>query len=207
MPSAWGPYPDEDAAIAAGYMLAGVLRPSWSNAARLMATAIGYAESRFGVTPDWQFPDGTPSYNWGAVVAVGNAGTISHGDHDKDGKPVTYKFAAFVRPQDGFEFWASRWPGQLPAQGGNARAVSKAMFDAHWFTGTKGTIDDRIEAYAKLIVGASQHVASRLLIPNTVTLGGAIAHTGGKKSGGAATAIFFLVVLAALGGRASHRWI
>ncbi len=122
------------------------------------------------MTSDWLMPDGSPSYNWGAVVGKGTAGTIAHADRTADNKSTTSNFAAFHTPEEGFEFWASRWE-KIPkgtgaalkaAADGNARGVAEAMYAACWFTGTSGTDAERIDAYAKVILGAAQHVVPLL---------------------------------------------
>jgi hypothetical protein len=160
--SDWGPYASEHDAVEGSWLMVRAMRPTWTPSAALVATAIGYAESRFGVTPDWQLPDGSPSFNWGATVGAGDRGSLEHADHDKNGKPVVYKFRAYWTPNDGFDFWARNWPAVDAAQSGDARAVSRRMYEAHWFTGTKGSDADRVEAYAKVIDGAARHVQALL---------------------------------------------
>lgn len=160
----WGPYADEREAVEASFLMVRGAHPEWTPAGWLVATAIGWTESRFGVTPDWQFPDGTPSFNWGAAVGTGGKGHLEHPDKDKDGKPIVSQFAAFFTPEDGLTYWLHAMPPEAikAAQQGNARGVSEAMYAHCLFTGTKGADADRIDAYAQLIVGAAGHVRSFL---------------------------------------------
>lgn len=161
--SGWGPYASEADAVNQSADVIDRVKPDWSDEQKQVALAIGWAESRFGVTKDWLMPDGTPSWNWGATVAKGTRGTISHGDHTADAKPTTYQFAAFNTPEEGFKFWADRFPKAAleAAKEGNARGVSEGMYAACWFSGTcPPSCSDaaRIDAYAKVIVGAAAHV-------------------------------------------------
>lgn len=178
--SSWGPYVDERDAINKSADVIDRVRPDWTPEAKQVALAIGYEESRYGVTKDWLIPNASaagemvPSYNWGAIMGKGDAGVITHADHTADNKPVTYSFAAFSSPEAGFEYWASRWekiPRSSPgatlkaASTGNARGVSEAMYAACWFSGTcppSCTDDQRIDAYANVIVGAAKHVVPLL---------------------------------------------
>jgi hypothetical protein len=79
------------------------------------------------------------------------------------------------------------------AQGGSARDVSRAMYNAHWFTGTKGSDADRIEAYAKVIEGAASHVAKVLGVHNDVV----IAKSGDKPSTTSRGGAFLVILLVA----------
>lgn len=197
--SSWGPYADEREAINKSADVIDRVRPDWPAEAKQVALAIGYEESRYGVTKDWLIPNASapgemvPSYNWGAIMGKGDAGQITHADHTADGKPVNYTFAAFSSPDAGFEYWASRWekiPRSAPgatlkaASVGNARGVSEAMYAACWFSGTcppSCTDDQRIDAYAKVILGAAQHVVPMLdLGPDTE---GDVAVTLGERLG------------------------
>lgn len=177
-PSPWGPFANEADAIRAAYDDVGFVHPEWTEGQKQIAVAIGWAESRLGVTPDFQFKTGDPSWNWGAVVASQkqiDAGMfITHADHTADNKPTTMKFAAFLNQTEGFEYWADRWPGLAAAKDGNARGVAEAMYASCWFSATCPpycTDATRIEAYAQIILGASQKVAKTLGIPLAVTIG------------------------------------
>src|SRR5271157_2486227 len=106
--------------------------PGLDRATRQMALAIGWFESNYGVTSDWccssshpcctgpaygqyattcpssspGFLDGTPSYNWGATIAVGSLPYFLHGDHHADGSPSIQRFSVHSSPEDGFSyFW------------------------------------------------------------------------------------------------------
>jgi hypothetical protein len=177
--SPWGPYKDENDAIGWSWMNVGNVAVDWSEAARQIALAIGYAESRFGVTPDWQFDDGRPSYNWGAMVAsadmIARGEFLEHADHDAKGTPVRYRFGAHPSASDGIARWVRLLPKDAvaAAQVGDARGVAAAMYRAHWYTGTAGTDADRIAAYAKMIHGAAAHTTKALGIASLVKLEGA----------------------------------
>jgi hypothetical protein len=182
-PSTWGPYADERAAINASADVIDRVKPDWNDAQKQVALAIGWAESRYGVTKDWLMPDGSPSWNWGATVAKGTAGTIPHADHTADNKPVTWNFAAFHTADEGFKFWADRFPkaALAAAADGNARGVSEGMYAACWFSGTcppSCTDAARIDAYAKVILGAAKHVMPLVDTDGEGTGGGSILELG-----------------------------
>jgi hypothetical protein len=170
----WGPYADEKEAVLASMDVIDEVRPDWPDAAKKIALAIGWAESRFGLPPDWQFPpgpgrpEGAPSYNWGAMVMTGSAGTLPHADHTADGKPVTWGFAAWNTAEEGFGAWARMMerPGLAPAlkamREGNALGVAEGMYADCLFSGTcppDCSDTARIERYGKLILGAVKHLA------------------------------------------------
>lgn len=167
-PSPWGPYANEKEAVLASMDVIDAVRPDWPDAAKKIGLGIGWAESRFGVTPDWQFPSGNPSWNWGAMVMKGNAGTIKHPDHEAMGKATTYDFAAWNTAEDGFRAWANMMeqarlaPALAAMKEGNARGVAEGMYAACLFSGTcppDCSDTQRIERYAQLILGAVGHLA------------------------------------------------
>jgi len=205
----WGPFASEAEATRASWetvrsegtrwaMSSGGV---WNDAASVIALAIGYAESRFGVTPDWQYPDGTPSWNWGAMIVYPYTTTdptkfITHGDHTADNKPTTLKFASYPDAAAGIRRWVTQLPkaSKAAAIKGDAYGVAKGMYDAHWFSSVCPpfcTDEARIGSYASVIKGASARVTSTLGIPNPVvgapSSSGAIGNvtaTPGDSSGG-----------------------
>lgn len=191
-PAPWGPYANEKAAVLASMDVIDEVRPDWPDAAKKIALAIGFAESRFGVTPDWQFPDGTPSWDWGAMVMKGTRGTLPHPDHTADGKPVTWGFAAWNTPQEGFAAWARMMerPGLAPAlaamKAGNATGTAEGMYADCLYSGTcppDCSDKARIERYGKLIVGAVKHLAPLgEWTPDEVTIGSMVGLKLGKCS-------------------------
>jgi len=162
-------------------------QPSLNAAARQIALAIGLLESGYGVDGSWVFEDGTKSYNWGALVGKGTAGSIDHGDKTADGAPTSYLFKAFRSMDEGFDAFFATWSrGDIsgighpevvhetttlpPASRGDARGVATTMYAHGYYTGVKGTADDRIDAYANAIVGAARTVANAIGEPLAVTL-------------------------------------
>lgn len=166
----WGPYGSEAAAIFESNRVIQKVWPDANPAQRQMALAIGWAESRFGVTPDWQFPDGTPSYNWGAVTSVGGQKSLPHADHDAAGNPITQGFAAYGSAEGGFSAFLNVW-GKLAgsaAATGDAVLVAAIMYDRHYYTGTSGDRTARVRAYAGMIGGGAAKVAAALGESNAV---------------------------------------
>jgi len=161
--------------------------------ARQMAIAIGFLESCFGLPglhcgDSWQKEDGTPSYNWGALVGSGTDGSIEHKDNAPDGTPVVYNFKAFNTMGEGFSAFLSTWARSdvsgdktIPheetvldaATRGDAYNVAKTMYAHRYYGGTPtgagawhpsmGSDDERrIQTYANAIVGAARTVAGAL---------------------------------------------
>lgn len=165
----WAPYADEKAAVLASMDVIDNVRPDWDDRAKKIALAIGWAESRFGLAAGgFAFKDGTPSWNWGAMVMTGNAGTILHGDHLPDGAKTTWAFAAWKTPEDGFAAWARMMerpglaPGLAAMQVGNARGMAEAMYaDCLYSSTCPPDCSDaaRIDSYAKIIIGSVRHLA------------------------------------------------
>lgn len=175
----WGPYDDEEQTTHAIDSLLQAVVPDWTRTGQLGLLGIFYGESRYGVTPDWQYPDGTPSWNMGAVIRGTSAGpTLPHPDHDAMGKPITQAFAAFPNPTEAIQYYVRNFQklkgGVEAMQAGNARAVAEAMYASCWFSGTcppSCTDAARIEAYARAIVGQTSHVAKVLGETSKMQLG------------------------------------
>lgn len=124
--------------------------------------AIAWGETRFSDPSSWG-----DSHNWGAVTynprrgePFASWGYIEHGDHDANGNAVTYKFQRYPSDLEGVKDKlriALRTPAERAAvelSSGVPEALAAAMFDAGYYTGTKGTREDRIAAYASMIRGA-----------------------------------------------------
>jgi hypothetical protein len=142
---------------------------------RQIVLAIGLFESGYGLSGSWLKADGSPSYNWGALVGSGTAGSIDHGDRDRDGNPYTTPFMAFHTMRQGFERFMKTFakPDQLAAaERGSARDTAAAMYRHGYFTGVKGSDADRINAYAGAILNTSKQIAQTLGEPLAVSLKG-----------------------------------
>lgn len=149
--------------------------PQLNRAQRHEAIAIGNFETGFGVSGSWLFDDGTPSYNWGGLVGKGTNGSLTHGDRAPDGTPVTYGFQAFNSMDEGFRAFLKTWsraPGDSldAASEGDAIGTARAMYGHHYFGGTKGTDEDRIQLYGHGIYNGAVEVANVLGEPVSVSL-------------------------------------
>jgi len=139
--------------------------PSMNDAERQIVLAIGLLESGFGVSGRWLKPDGEPSYNWGAVVGKGTDGSVFPGDKDASGTPTSPPFKAFNTMAEGYKsFYGTfaKTDTNAAAMKGDALGTARAMYGHHYFTGTKGTDEERIRLYAGAIVGAARQVAAAL---------------------------------------------
>jgi hypothetical protein len=169
--------------------------PGISRPVRQMVLAIGWFESNYGVTSDWLMPDGSPSNNWGAVIAVGNQNYIIHGDTDRIGRPATQRFAAFNTPEEGvLNFWRA-WakPDTLAAaQQGSSQGVATAMYRHSYYSGASGDDATRIWGYASAIYNWSANVAS--------ALGESLAVQPPSAKPGGRIATSFPIIRLALGG-------
>lgn len=177
---------------------------------RQIVLAIGWLESRYGLTSDWQLPNGSPSYNWGALVYTGaSPGRLDHGDKKADGTGTVYSFAAYNSAADGFRAFLATWKRAdtfAAASAGNATATAAAMYGHGYFTGAGGTANDRIAAYAKAILSSAELVANTLGEPIAVTLGG----SSGGLPGGMGTAVALGLAIAVAEWAlliASRRWL
>lgn len=122
---------------------------------------IAWGESRFGSTVDW----GT-SNNWGAVTFhIKKYGYISHGD-SYEGKATIYKFQAYPTQQDGCHgFLEVLFRGSVPVVLGGTSLpadLAAAMYANRYYTGIVGTTEQKVEAYAGLILRGSRYVLRML---------------------------------------------
>jgi len=146
--------------------------PQLNRAQRHEAIAIGNFETGFGVSGTWLFDDGTPSYNWGGLVGTGTRGPLTHGDVAPDGTPVKYGFQAFNSMDEGFRAFLRTWSKADTldaASDGDAIGTARAMYGHHYFGGTKGTDEDRIQLYGKGIYNGSVEAAKILGEPISVS--------------------------------------
>lgn len=135
-------------------------------AMRQVIGGLGEAESRYGIIIPWirQLPDGSweRSWNYGATVGEGDAGHVVVTDHDANGKEIKVNFQAWSHPSLGLDGFLKRWLGNATnaaamtaaAKAGNVREVARLMYARGYYTGTSGTADDRINAYARMLYGA-----------------------------------------------------
>jgi hypothetical protein len=75
----------------------------------------------------------------------------------------TYKFARFTSDVEGAKGFLralvkGRVAGILADPNATARDLAAAMYENHYYTGTTGTADDRINAYAGLITNGAAKV-------------------------------------------------
>jgi hypothetical protein len=164
----WAPFGSREAAIrAAADALRGLLGSSSPDTVPLVqiAVGIGLAESELGVGPSWHLSSGAPSWNFGALVTSSAAQpSIDHGDTDASGKPITQRFAAFGSQAEGIKAFLNTWGDAAfaAASAGDVGAVASIMYDRHYYTGTKGTREERIGAYRSMVMGAAKVVAAAL---------------------------------------------
>jgi hypothetical protein len=134
-----------------------------SNTAKMWLLGQVWSESRFGSTPDW----GT-SNNWGAVIYHLKDGKfVQHGDRDKDGNPYTTKFQAYDTQLEAAKGWLKViLRGAVPTAlvNGSVTDVARAMYANHYYTGTSGTTEDRVDAYARFIESGAAFARSRLAV-------------------------------------------
>jgi hypothetical protein len=155
------------------------IAPGYNRAQRQSALAVANLESGFGVSGSWLLDDGTPSYNSGAITCnasrKGTAGCFSHGDVTAEGAPTTYEFMAFNTMREGLQAFIGTWGRAdtlAAASRGDAHGVAAAMYGHGYYTGSKGSDADRINAYAAAILGSAGSIASALGEPMSVSAGG-----------------------------------
>ncbi len=164
---------------------------------RQIVLAIGLFETGYGLTGSWIMEDGTPSYNWGGLVGKGTAGSITHGDRDKDGNSYTTPFQAHKSMADGLRSFMRTFTSYNalgPAEQGNVRGTAEAMYGKpgrRYFTGIRGSDSDRIEAYANAIMSSATQIAKELGEPLAVSLKGHGSKTVPILLAGAATGAAF----------------
>lgn len=122
-----------------------------------------WGETHYGDPASWG-----DSHNWGAVTynpavrgePFASWGFIAHGDHDRNGNPVTYRFQAYPSDLEGAKdalriiLAGKHADAKAPLVAGDADGLAEAMYRNGYFTGTKGTDADRIQSYAAMIKGA-----------------------------------------------------
>lgn len=132
-----------------------------SDAAKTWLLGQVWGESRFGSTPDW----GT-SNNWGAVTYHKKDGLfIEHQDHDANGKPVVYRFQAYVSQREAARGWLKvilRGAVPVALAGNSTTNLAGAMYANRYFTGTSGSAVQRIAAYAAMIDAGAALIRSQL---------------------------------------------
>lgn len=167
--------------------------------------AQAWGETRYG-DPAGGWGD---SHNWGGVTfnpARGEPfvswGFIAHGDHDRNGNPVTYRFQAYPSDAEGAKdvlrvILSGEKRGKVGADEARAAleaadpdALAAALYWNGYFTGKKGTDADRIQAYAAMIKGALPSVkasapAGSVFAPDKPILGGAAIVVAMLLGGGA----------------------
>lgn len=150
--------------------------------------AIGKFESNYGLTGQFA-PTGQPSYNWGAITGTGPTGlAVTLNDRDKNGKIIVSQFRAYDDAKAGLLDFLKVWahPGTtqetaiLSDSGdGNALAVARRMYANGYYTGTAGTDEQRIQAYANAIAGAAKAYAAAVSLPYRVSASGPFSGGGG----------------------------
>lgn len=134
-----------------------VSRESFANILGLV-----WGENKFGTTADWQ-----GSNNWGSVRCFRqDYGCIQHGDRDAQGRPIVVPFQRYpsqLEGAKGFLRTLLRTQAERDALAtGDPVALARAMYAAHYFTGTSGTDEQRIQSYANLIRRGANQVKSLL---------------------------------------------
>lgn len=121
-----------------------------------------WGENKFGTAGDWQ-----GSNNWGSIRCYRqDYGCVQHGDRDAQGNPVTVPFQRYpsqLEGAKGFLRTLLKTPEERAALStGDPVALARAMYAARYFTGTTGTDEQRIQAYAGLIRRGANHVKAIL---------------------------------------------
>jgi hypothetical protein len=92
-----------------------------------------------------------------------------------EGAPTTYEFMAFNTMREGLQAFVGTWGRDdtlSAASRGDAHGIAAAMYGHHYFTGSKGTDADRVNAYAAAIVGSAGSIAAALGEPMSISAGG-----------------------------------
>lgn len=176
-PPTFSPHPDEARTGLMHYAYDVIRRvePTWTNNAIVLAISDGWFESYLGGTGSFLLPDGTPSWNWGAVMARKGMKFFNHADHKADGTPFTGGYAVFPSMEDGFKFWRKIMPAQSIAamQKGDAYEMARAMFVAGYYSNVDAApLGDpegdkrRVQGYANALANTSKVVASTLGLPS-----------------------------------------
>lgn len=150
--------------------------PSLHAPTRQIRLAIGEFESGFGAIPSWHYKDpktglSVPSWNWGGIMAFEDTPGFSHGDKDKDGKPIAAKFRIYPNILEGYKGFLATWgrPDTLSfAEDGDAWGTAEAMYAHGYYGGVAGDARARVRAYAKEIFDTSKTIAAALGEPHQV---------------------------------------
>lgn len=146
---------------------------SLSDNARTLLLGVAWSESNFGRVGTME---GTN--NWGAIQCTeafrkehaGQRGfeCFQHLDHDYDGHAIRPWFRGYPNQLEAArDFLRFIWRGEVPAaaESGDPAAMARAMWGLRYYTGTKGTPEERQDAYAKLLGGGTAFVRSALAQP------------------------------------------
>jgi len=143
-----------------------------------------WGENKFGTTGDWQ-----GSNNWGSVRCYRqDYGCIYHGDRDAQGNPVTVPFQKYpsqLEGAKGFLRTLLKTPDERAALATSDPVVlARAMYAAHYYTGTSGTDEQRIQAYANLIRRGANTVKTLLGQPGNLAVAVVAPSSTTRKVGG-----------------------
>lgn len=130
--------------------------------ARFLILGQVWFESMFGV-----FESMTDTNNWGSIMATDGwmkskgslpgFGKFSHLDHSYTGKPFTGYYRMFPNQyeaaKDYLEFLKDRAGMIIAWQSGFPTTYARALWNIRYYTGTAGTPEERIAAYAKKVSG------------------------------------------------------
>ncbi len=96
-------------------------------------------------------------------------------DRLADGSPFGVCFKTYTSQAEGARDYLQRLlvtHGVGPVVGsGNADLVARVMYESHYFTGTQGTDEERIAAYAANVASAAERISTSLDEPLLVTRG------------------------------------
>jgi hypothetical protein len=141
--------------------------------ARTVLLGVAWSESNFGRAGTM-----AGTNNWGAIQCTdafrrahpGAPGfeCFQHLDHTYDGQPIRPWFRGYPNQLEAArDFLRFLWCGGVPeaAESGDAHAMAVAMWGLRYYTGTRGTPEERQAAYAKLLAGGIAFVRSALAQP------------------------------------------
>jgi len=162
---------------------------------RQIAQAIGFFEGRYGSA--WNNAN-----NWGAVQSYGNPpcpeGYREIDERTRDGKPRRSCLDVYPDPVTGAGAMLHqlyRRKGVPEAmRAGSAYKTAERMYQTKYYSGTKGTDEDRIAGYAQIIYDVSRSTARKLGERHAVTMH--VMPVGAASKGG----VGLLVIPLVLGG-------
>lgn len=157
----------------------GLLRARGLSPAEAQAgAAIGWFESWYGTRPPFLLSTGEPSWNFGATTARKGVPSFGGSDHDKDGNPITQRWARWGSMAEGVDYWIDGFGSVRAAlprfAEGNAVAGAAEMYDRGYYSMTSGTREDRIRGYARAIVDTARLVANATGTPLLLNRDGAV---------------------------------